>query len=100
LPDLSGLRFLHAGWWLGTLRKDRFEPSHALALGLKLEAALRAVSLSADDPNLRTFLGGGSFSSPGEDGWILVAVDGHPVGWGKRVAGTVKSHYPKGLRRA
>ncbi len=106
LPELSGLRFLHAGWWLGTLRKDRFEPSHALALGLKRRDVpaerlyIRVASLSADDPDLRTFLGGGGFNSPGEDGWILVAVDGHPVGWGKRVAGTVKSHYPKGLRRA
>ena len=39
LPDLSGLRFLHPGWWLGTIKKDRFEPSHALALGLTLADA-------------------------------------------------------------
>ena len=98
LPDLSGLRFLHPGWWLGTIKKDRFEPSHALALGLKLEDAHRSVRLDAASPDLRAYLHGGGFRSPGDDSWLLVAVDGHPLGWGKRVNGTVKSHYPKGLR--
>ena len=98
LPDLSGLRFLHPGWWLGTIKKDRFEPSHALALGLKLGDALRSVCLDADSPDLRAYLQGSGFRSPGDGGWLLVAVAGHPLGWGKRVNGTVKSHYPKGLR--
>jgi NOL1/NOP2/sun family putative RNA methylase len=98
LPDLSGLRFLHPGWWLGTIKKDRFEPSHALALGLALEDALRSVCLDASSPDLRTYLQGSGFRSPGDDGWLLVAVESHPLGWGKRVNDTVKSHYPKGLR--
>jgi NOL1/NOP2/sun family putative RNA methylase len=98
LPDLSGLRFLHPGWWLGTLKKDRFEPSHALALGVTVREALRSVCLDADSPELRAYLQGGSFRSSGDDGWLLIAVDGYPLGWGKRVNGTVKSHYPKGLR--
>ena len=34
LPDVSRLRVLHPGWWLGTPKKDRFEPAHALAMGL------------------------------------------------------------------
>jgi NOL1/NOP2/fmu family ribosome biogenesis protein len=34
----------------------------------------------------------------GEDGWTLVTVDTIPLGWAKRVAGRLKSHYPKGLR--
>jgi len=98
LPDLSGLRFLHPGWWLGTLKKDRFEPSHALALGLALGDALRSVRLNAASPDLRAYLQGSGFRNPGDDGWLLVAVGSHPLGWGKRVNGTVKSHYPKGLR--
>jgi NOL1/NOP2/sun family putative RNA methylase len=97
-PDLSGLRFLHPGWWLGTIKKDRFEPSHALALGLALGDALRFVRLDADSPDLRAYLQGSGFRSPGGDGWLLIAVESHPVGWGKRVNGMVKSHYPKGLR--
>jgi 16S rRNA C967 or C1407 C5-methylase (RsmB/RsmF family)/NOL1/NOP2/fmu family ribosome biogenesis protein len=96
---LTGLRFLHPGWWLGTLMKDRFEPSHALALALRPEFARRSVSLASHDPALAAYLRGESFRCAGESGWVLVCVDGHPLGWGKRVGETVKSHYPRGLRR-
>jgi NOL1/NOP2/sun family putative RNA methylase len=92
-------RFIHPGWWLGTVKKDRFEPSHALALGVSLADARRSVSHPADAPDLLAYLRGESFRVPGEDGWLLVAVNGFPIGWGKRVSGMVKSHYPKGLRR-
>ena len=37
MPDLKGLRVLRPGLHLGTAKKDRFEPSHALALFLKRE---------------------------------------------------------------
>ena len=98
LPDLTGLRFLHPGRWLGTLMKDRFEPSHALALALPRESARRIVSLAPHDPALAAYLRGESFRSAGEAGWVLLCVDGYPLGWGKRVAGILKSHYPRGLR--
>ena len=98
LPDLTGLRFLHPGWWLGTILKDRFEPSHALALGLPPRTARRIASLAADDARLSAYLHGQAFADPGEDGWTLVCMDGYPLGWAKRVAGILKSHYPRGLR--
>ncbi len=99
LPDLTGLRFLHPGWWLGAIKGDRFEPSHALALALRLECAYRTVNLAADRPEILAYLRGETFPSPGDDGWALVAVDGYPLGWGKRVGRVMKSKYPKGLRR-
>ena len=95
---LTGLRFLHPGRWLGTLMKDRFEPSHALALALPRESARRTVSLASHDPALAAYLRGEGFRSAGEAGWVLLCVDGYPLGWGKRVAGILKSHYPRGLR--
>jgi len=98
LPDLTGLRFLHPGWWLGVIKKERFEPSHALALRLRPTDVLRCADLPADSLDLRAYLRGESFRSPGNDGWTLVAAAGFAIGWGKRVAGLVKSHYPKGLR--
>jgi 16S rRNA C967 or C1407 C5-methylase (RsmB/RsmF family)/NOL1/NOP2/fmu family ribosome biogenesis protein len=99
-PDLAGLRFIHPGWWLGILKKDRFEPSHALALGLSLADANpdRVVNLTSGGQEVLAYLRGESLGLPGPAGWTLVAVDGFPLGWGKRVAGVVKSHYPKGLR--
>ncbi|MCX6030405.1 MAG: RsmB/NOP family class I SAM-dependent RNA methyltransferase [Chloroflexi bacterium] len=99
LPDLTGLRFLHPGWWLGAIKGNRFEPSHALALALRLEYACRTANLAADRPEILAYLRGETFPSPGDDGWALVAVDGYPLGWGKRVGRVMKSKYPKGLRR-
>lgn len=103
LPDLTGLRFLHPGWWLGTVKGTqqaghRFEPSHALALGLSVGDARRVLSLPAEARELGAYLRGESPASPGEAGWTLMAVDGYPIGWGKRTGDRLKSHYPKGLR--
>jgi 16S rRNA C967 or C1407 C5-methylase (RsmB/RsmF family)/NOL1/NOP2/fmu family ribosome biogenesis protein len=100
-PDLSGLRFVHPGWWLGTIKKERFEPAHALALGLSTVEVRpdRIINLASGGPEVTTYLRGESLDIPGPGGWVLVAVDGFPLGWAKRVAGVVKSHYPKGLRQ-
>ena len=37
LPELSGLRILRSGLLLGEMKKNRFEPSQALACALKKE---------------------------------------------------------------
>jgi NOL1/NOP2/sun family putative RNA methylase len=100
LPDLTGTRFIHPGWWLGTIKKDRFEPSHALAMALTSSGAQHTLDFEAGSDEFLTYLRGGSLPAEGEDGWTLVTVDGFPLGWGKCVRGMVKSHYPKGLRRA
>jgi NOL1/NOP2/sun family putative RNA methylase len=100
IPDLSGLRFIHPGWWLGTIKKDRFEPSHGLALGLSLADVDpgHVVDLPGDGTEALAYLRGESISHGGPSGWVLVAVDGFPLGWGKRTGGILKSRYPKGLR--
>lgn len=98
MPDLTALRYLHLGWWLGEVKKARFEPSHALALGIHPSAARRVVDFSVDNPDLLAYLRGETVQSAGDDGWVLVAVSGFSLGWAKRVGGRLKSHYPKGLR--
>jgi 16S rRNA C967 or C1407 C5-methylase (RsmB/RsmF family)/NOL1/NOP2/fmu family ribosome biogenesis protein len=98
LPDLAGLRYLHPGWWLGEIRKDRFEPSHALALGVRLPSARRVVDFAVDNPEVVAYMRGETVQSAGDDGWVLVAVSGFSLGWAKCVGGRLKSHYPKGLR--
>jgi 16S rRNA C967 or C1407 C5-methylase (RsmB/RsmF family)/NOL1/NOP2/fmu family ribosome biogenesis protein len=97
---LDGLRAVHPGWWLGTLKTGRFEPAHAFALGLRAADAQRTLDLAADDPRTAVYLRGEALSMPGAPGWLLVCVDGFPLGWGKRVGDVVKNFYPKGLRRA
>jgi len=93
---------IHPGWWLGTLRKNRFEPSHALALALRKEDARHVLDLQAADERLLAYLRGESirldlvWESP--ECWVLVCVDGFSLGWGRWVKGVLKNAYPKGLR--
>jgi NOL1/NOP2/fmu family ribosome biogenesis protein len=109
-PDVSGLKVIRPGWWLGTLKQGhpekgnlirsavRFEPAHALALGLQAENARLQVNLCSESPDITAYLRGEILSIPGDEGWILVCVDGFPIGWGKRTANEVKNHYPRHLR--
>ena len=95
-PELHGLRVLRAGLELGSVKKGRFEPSHALALWLK--TASRAINLAADGDGIARYLRGETLSCD-ESGWTLVQADGLSIGWGKATGGILKNHYPKGLRR-
>lgn len=96
--SLDGLKVVRAGLHLGTVKKNRFEPSHALALALTRRDAVRIADFSADDPDLLRYLRGESLAHQGEPGWTLVTVDGYSLGWGKCADGQLKNHYPKGLR--
>ena len=98
-PGLKGLKVLRPGLHLGELKKNRFEPSHALALALGMEEVTHAYNLQADSGQAQDYLGGQTFPAEGEKGWHLICVDGISLGWGKLAGGMMKNHYPKGLRR-
>jgi len=105
LPDLSGLKVIHPGWWLGTVhpaskKEARFEPAHALAMGLDDTLVNRRLNLPADSPQVDAYLRGEVLETSEYNGWILVEVDAYPLGWGKIVTGRVKNAYPRGLRWA
>ena len=99
-PDLRGLHILRAGLHIGTFKKNRFEPSHALALFAGKDEVKKWIHLSLpkDETAVKAFLRGETLSHPGEKGWNLICVDGFSAGWGKSAGGVVKNHYPKGLR--
>jgi NOL1/NOP2/sun family putative RNA methylase len=97
-PDVQRLRVERPGWWLGTVLKGRFEPSHAMALALTPETVGNRVDLQADDPRVHAYLQGETLSVAGDPGWVQVAVEGFALGWAKRVGSTLKNHLPKGLR--
>ena len=102
--DLRGLKVLRPGLHLGTIRKDRFEPSHALALAgfgpsvlpgaaeyeLTLEEAVRYLKGE-------TLMSRNSEEKP-PTGWTVVTYRKMPLGWMKAAGGVLKNHYPKGLR--
>lgn len=96
--DLSGLRVRSCGLELGTLKKNRLEPSHALAHALPLSNFWRVCDLPPDDETTIRYLRGEAFPFDGEKGWTAVAAGGFPMGWGKCANGMMKNHYPKGLR--
>ena len=102
--DIKGLKVQRAGLHIGEFKKQRFEPSHSLALALKLNDAKNVVKLTCDNPQTIGFFNGQSVMLSDEKaaeckkGWALVCVDGYTAGWGKVNGTQVKNHYPKGLR--
>ena len=99
MPSIKGLKVLRPGLHLGTLKKNRFEPSHALALAISPDMARHVCDLDSRGKEAVDYLNGLTFPQEGEKGWYLVTVDGYSLGWGKLAGGVMKNHYPKGLRK-
>ena len=95
---MEKLRVLRPGLHLGTLKKNRLEPAHALALTLSPKEVKHTWNLAADSSEILDYLRGQTLAADGEKGWYLISVDGFGVGWGKLSGDVMKNHYPKGLR--
>lgn len=100
MPDYKGLRVLRPGLHLGTLKKNRLEPSHGLALCLKKNHVKRWESRGGESRDIASYLRGGTLTAQEGDtkGWTLMLAEAYSIGWAKRVGETLKNHYPKGLR--
>ncbi len=108
MPEMAGLKVVRPGLHLGTLKKNRFEPSHALALALRPEQARISLRLKPQKgPVLRYLKGetldlnsleGGLTSNGAGKGWVLVCAGDYSLGWAKLTGQIFKNHYPKGLR--
>lgn len=102
LGDLKGLRFLRTGLYLGDIKKNRFEPSQALAMYLKKGEFKTELNLSSGDERVKRYLKGETLELIGEEtrlkGWTLVLVDGYALGFGKTQNGTLKNKYCTGWR--
>lgn len=92
------LHTLRAGVFMGEVDKNIFYPSHHLAHVLTLDQVRQSMNLSSTDTQIIQYLRGEELPTQCEDGWVLVAVDGMSLGWGKASKGRLKNHYPKGLR--
>lgn len=100
LPNLDGIKVLRFGLHLGTVKKNRFEPSHSLAMALNPQDAVQCAELSISDKELFAYLRGETIPAGDLKGWCLVSVSGYTTGWGKAAGGIIKNHYPKGLRKS
>ena len=96
MPEIGRLKVLRPGLELGEVKKDRFEPAHALALWLR--DAANTVDFPAESQELKAYLHGETVPAKVK-GWCLVQTDGYGIGWGKGDGNVLKNHYPKGLRR-
>lgn len=109
MRDLEGLKIERAGLHVGEYKKDRFEPSHALALALRPQDAQRSYALTRDEAE--RFLRGEALicdearirdeartQDEALQGWTLLSYAGYTLGWGKASGNQIKNHYPKGLR--
>ncbi len=96
IPDLSGLRVMRYGLYLGEFKKDRFEPSQSLAFALSGNSYRYALDLNPGDERLRAYLGGEEIRVYSEKltvkkGWILVCSEGYSLGFGKLSGGVLKN---------
>ena len=104
MPDFKGMRVLRPGLHLGTVKKNRFEPSHALALTLLPGEAKNVYEMASDGREVISYLKGEALAcqpeqlTGAEKGWVLMCTDGWSLGWCKLTGGILKNHYPKGLR--
>lgn len=118
-PNLKGLKVERPGLHLGTFKKNRFEPAHALAMALRPSEVFSYVNMSADGNDIGSYINGMTIMvNEGENldekevvalnnrkdygnkgHYTLMCVDGYSIGWAKNVNGMLKNHYPKGLRK-
>lgn len=100
IPELRGLRLLRSGLLLGEQRKDRFEPSQALACALKKREYANACSLPADDERVVRYLKCETIELPESvpDGYVLLCAGAYPLGFVKKKGSSVKNKYLPGWR--
>ncbi len=100
LPQLKGLRILRQGLLLGEMKKQRFEPSQALACALTVKDYDKLLRLKEEDPNVIRYLKCEAIEPEGiqEDGWYLVCVGDFPLGWLKAAKNQYRNKYLPGWR--
>lgn len=94
----KGLKVLRPGLHLGTIKKNRFEPAHALAMYLSKDEVRQCYDMN--EKETESYLHGDVFCCDlSLKGWTLLTTGGYSTGFGKAVNGQMKNHYPKGLRK-
>lgn len=91
------LQILSNGVELGLLKKNRFEPSHQLAMVLAEEKQNRVLELSNEN-YLKHLHGEALRTESNETGFVLVSYQNFILGFGKISNHIIKNYYPKGLR--
>lgn len=99
VPDLSGIKVAKFGWYLGEFAKDKFEPSHSMAIALPREHIRKVVDFESSSREVYSYLKGETLMLEGEKGYTAITVDGYTLGWAKQTGDMLKNLYPKGWRK-
>lgn len=98
----TGLRYLRTGLLVGSIKKERFEPSQALAMTLSQDTFPDSISFSWEDERVIRYLKGETIvltdREEARKGWCLVCVDGFALGFAKGTGMTLKNKYYPGWR--
>lgn len=93
--DVRPARLVRHQVMLGTVRKDRFEPSHACVLSAYAMFE-PCVEITFDE--LNRYRKGETLLRESPKGWVALTVDGHVIGLAKSDGHLLKNHYPKAFR--
>lgn len=104
MPFVKGLRILRCGLYMGEMKKNRFEPSQALAMFLKSSEFPNIVNFNLEDERVIKYLKGETIEldkdeqTDCKDGICLICTQQQPLGFGKLSKGTIKNRYLPGWR--
>lgn len=110
LPNITGLRILRNGLYLGDRKKGRFEPSQPFAMSISRKAARYFLDLSLEDDRVIKYLkcetieltdeelAKNGLSDISKGSYVLVGVSGFSLGFGKLFGNTLKNKYFSGWR--
>ena len=98
-PELKGIRVLRNGFYLGECKKNRFEPSLALALTLQINDVKQFYRFHENDQEVTQYLHGETIEGSTQKGYGIIFVEDYPLSFYKESNHKEKNLYPKGLRR-
>lgn len=98
-PELKGIRVLRNGFYLGECKKNRFEPSLALALTLQINDVKQFYRFHENDQEVAQYLHGETIEGSTQKGYGIIFVEDYPLSFYKESNHQAKNLYPKGLRR-
>ncbi len=80
MPDLSEIKVIKIGLYLGKFTNNRFEPSHSFCLSLKKQEFKNTIDLSSDSKEIVSYLKGETLFVDGKNGHTAICVDGFTIG--------------------
>ncbi|OOB77184.1 MAG: RNA methyltransferase [Epulopiscium sp. Nuni2H_MBin003] len=96
MPTQHKLHILRSGLYIGQVKHNNFEPSHALCMAYPKDSFKNSIELDMKDAI--KYLKGETLIIDVTDGYHVVCIEGYNLGWIKAKNGKLKNKYPVNLR--